>query len=688
MKQKTPWIPEEDRAKLGGLFLLPWTMTVQSRAARAVLMKGADMNDSTMHRKPKQHQATPDTFAVSSSPISSNISSSSSRPSGRPAFSRIVISLLVCVAAALCTLLAGCEQVSQVSQVILPSKNTLRVAVSRQLSGDFGPLTVRSTEDAWVSALLFESMLDYNENSELEPMIAQDLPRVSDDGLTILWTLRPDQKFSDGSTLDGNDVRYTFRLLADPDAISSAQEGMFDFIEGWKEYRDGLADEISGITVSDDGLQVRFVCEKADIDAVTLIGSMYILSDEQFDYVKGSLDSYRSIAPEDLVGSGPYVIESFDQEDGLKASLNPNYTGRGEYAIESIEIKTMDSSQQLTALENGDIDLIPNQSSIHVLSQVLESAEKNDSIELDSCLRPGMYYIGLNTQSGPTSEEKVRQALAYAIDGQAFVDHLFDDEKIDDTIQEELRELCQGYVPQAFWSPVAGKAGQIAQGKAHLDGLLDYDYDLEKARALLDEAGWKEGEDGIREKNGRRLEIRFLTMKDNEILKRLFPYLAACWKDIGVDLKTNTISFASLLETIAISSDETLDDWNAFFLSIAFTDTSSAWMNAVEGFSQTSGKVTPNSSNYARLCSDELNALLRAGKLTADPTHSLQMYEKAMVLASSLCAYIPIYGGNMVNIRTSRLQNLHTGPLYPWPQALDGAVLLSRDEQAVQKEET
>ena len=91
---------------------------------------------------------------------------------------------------------------------------------------------------------------------------------------------------------------------------------------------------------------------------------------------------------------------------------------------------------------------------------------------------------------------------------------------------------------------------------------------MEKAAQVLDEAGWVKGSDGIREKDGQKLEVKFLCSQDNSVLDTLIPMVKKTWSDLGVDLKQTTVDFSTLLSTIQDSSQD--GDWNLCFLANDF----------------------------------------------------------------------------------------------------------------------
>lgn len=553
------------------------------------------------------------------------------------------------------------------------AKETLKVGTTQELAGIFNPMYASTAYDQWVVNMVYQSMIAYNADSELYPVLAEELPEVSEDGMTITYKLKEGQKFSDGSTLDGDDVKYTFTLMADPEYIGGYNDGAVNFIEGWDEYQNGDAEDVSGITVSDDKLTVTFKCGTPDIDAANTIGGIPIMPSDQFEYTKGDLDKYKNMAPTEIIGSGPYKLNKYDKSAGASVVLNENYTGEGTYNIKSVIVRTIGVGTEVASLQAGDIDYLPEE----INTDIIGPASTVDTLTTDHYFRAAEGYFGFNCQGDPTSDVKVRQALAYATPREEFRDTYYKWPEKDGKAQvaDDIADVSVGYVPATFWSPVGAGLGEYVTGDASLEGLQTYGYDIDKAKSLLDEAGWKEGADGVREKDGKKLQIKMLCAEGNSVLDILVPLINKSWKEIGVDLVQNTVDFNTMITTIDPTNEDASSDWNVFFMALTFTGLSNTSMNQALGFSGSIDKPVPGGNNYPQIYNQELNDLLNAGKETGDEEVSIDNYKKAMVMASELCPFLGIYGNNLFNIYNKRVKDLKTGPVCNWSQALDGASL-------------
>lgn len=298
-----------------------------------------------------------------------------------------------------------------------------------------------------------------------------------------------------------------------------------DFVKGYTEYHDGDAKDLEGIETPDD-YTVVFHLEKPRIDAESVLGTQGICSDQTLNYKQGKTAKIekKNTKP---VGTGPYVLKSYDKSIGASLEKNSYFKA-----------------------EKGTVDYISDVTDADKNSSVIQSKSKD--LTLDSYNGDRTNWLYLNTANGPCKDQAVRQALAYGFDRQAYIDSYY---KLDGS------DEVMAYVPSSFGNPISKTCGSIVTGKEKLDGLNTYEYSPEKAKQLLDDAGWKVGSDGIREKDGERLSIRFLSIKEKDNMDSMIPILQKDWQEVGVELKVNTMEFNTVISTII--DDNALGDWDA-----------------------------------------------------------------------------------------------------------------------------
>ena len=337
--------------------------------------------------------------------------------------------------------------------------------------------------------------------------------------------------------------------------------------------------------------------EKPRTDAESVLDTQGICSDQTLNYKKGKTAKIekKNTKP---VGTGPYVLKSYDKFIGASSEKNSYFKAeKGQYSVAMIMIKKTDSSTEVKELEKGTVDYIPDVTDADKISMIIQS--KNKDLTLDSYNGDRTNWLYLNTADGPCKDQAFRQALAYGIDRQAYIDSYY---KLDES------DEVMAYVPSSFGNLISKTCGSIVTRKEKLDGLNTYEYSPEKAEQLLDDAGWKVGSDGIREKDGERLSIRFLSIKEKDNMDSMIPILQKDWKEIEIELKANTMEFNTINSTI--SDDNTLGDWDAGWIGFSNGSPEDTGMNDL-----LKSKAV---DNFPRLSDLQLDADLDAGTYTSN----------------------------------------------------------------------
>lgn len=351
--------------------------------------------------------------------------------------------------------------------------------------------------------------------------------------------------------------------------------------------------------------------EKPRTDAESVLGTQEICSDQTLNYKKGKTAKIekKNTKP---VGTGPYVLKSYDKFIGASSEKNSYFKAeKGQYSVAMIMIKKTDSSTEVKELEKGTVDYIPDVTDADKISSIIQS--KNKDLTLDSYNGDRTNWLYLNAADGPCKDQAFRQALAYGIDRQAYMDSYY---KLDES------DEVMAYVPSSFGNLISKTCGSIVTRKEKLNGLNTYEYSPEKAEQLLDYAGWKVGSDGIREKDGERLSIRFLSIKEKDNMDSMIPILQKDWREIEIELKANTMEFNTINSTI--SDDNTLGDWDAGWIGFSNGSPEDTGMNDL-----LKSKAV---DNFPRLSDLQLDADLDAGTYTSNSEQSAQVFKQAMIV--------------------------------------------------------
>lgn len=535
--------------------------------------------------------------------------------------------------------------------------NTLRVG-TLELDGVISPLYYTTAYDGYAVDLIFDTLIDYNADSELVPELASEMPTISEDGLQVTFKLQEGLKFSNGDELTSEDVRFTFEVLADP-SYTGRFGSTVQNIVGYKEFsaKGSKVEHLEGIETPDDQTIIFNLIEPRNDSIADLGTSVGIVSAKQFkdDYKKGKTKAIEE-ATTTTIGSGPYKLNKYDKASGASFVKNEEYqTTDGKFAVENIVIQHVTDTTELEALTSDSVDLLPSSLDADKISQVSSKEE----LTYHNYARAGIGYVTLNTENGATADPAVRKALIYAINRDGFIDSYFSWNK---NASDDLKEMKLAYAPKAFINPVSG-LGDVVRGERAIEGLIDYSYNLDTAKSILDEAGWVVGADGVREKDGEKLAIKFLASENNSVLETLLPLFEKDWaKELGVSLEKTTVDMNTMfnkLQDVNASSE-----WNAAFLAVGFTGTTLTEITTMFH------SAPDRNNNYAGLKDAELDALLDGARATIDNDAAIAAYEKVLIRALDDAAYYPLYANEYYDLYNKRVKNLNTSSVYPWSKAM------------------
>ena len=535
------------------------------------------------------------------------------------------------------------------------SGSTLTVGLSTGFNGIFSPLYYQTVYDDYVIEMVYQSMLSYDRDNQLQPVLATEQPTASEDGKTLTFKLNKGVKFSDGTKFTADDVVLTFTAMADP-SYTGRFSTYVDYLECYKDYHDGDAKTFTGVEKVDD-YTVEFHMDTPRVDAVSTIGTFPIISNSQFkNYKKGKTQMFEDKASEPI-GTGPYVLKNFKKDSAATFVKNDKFKGKkGQYKIDNVVMKICDTSTELQELQKGTVDLLPQADN----ADKVGTASLDKNLTYNSYASSSMQYFIYNCAAGPTADPAVRQALTYAIDRQSFVDSYYSFSKG----SAAVKKTQPGFVPVLMANPISSELGDIVTGKEKDDNMTYYDYDIEKAKQILDDAGWTVGADGKREKDGQKLTIRMVSTKGKDQLDTMLPMLEKAWGDeLGVDFKTNLSEFNTMVATV--QGDDTVNDWEVSYMGWQYGSGEDSGANLLCQTGQT--------DNTARISDSELDQDLKDGLYTSDKEASTAAYKKAYERISELCPYVAINGLSYYDLYNKKLKNFDTAPLYDFVKALDKA---------------
>ena len=404
-------------------------------------------------------------------------------------------------------------------QTALNRKDTLIIGIDAP-DGVFNPLYCESQYDRYIVDSIFEGLMSVDESGLPIESLAESYS-VSEDGLVYKFTLKEDLKFSDGSPLTTEDVAFTYTIACD-----SSYDGPSDFvnatkIKGAKAYKEGTATSVEGINVIDDK-NIEFTLEEVNAGAIYDF-TAGILSKAHYgaEYTQGNLDYIKNYHTNPL-GSGAYkfVSNKAGQETVLVA--NENYF-KGTPNIKNIIYKVTSEETRIQMLKTGEIDM----DMVTVNEDNVQTVLDAEFLDLHIFPTNGYGYIGFNVTDEKFADAKVRQALTYGLNRAEIVEAAF----------------TGGYADVI-------NVPQSKESWAYTPGENSYEYDPEKAAKVLDEAGWVVGSDGIREKDGEKLTIKFTASTPNAVNEAIIPIAQANYSELGIKFEAEQMDFNAVREKV------------------------------------------------------------------------------------------------------------------------------------------
>ena len=350
---------------------------------------------------------------------------------------------------------------------------------------------------------------------------------VNPEEKTVTYKINPNFKWSNGEPVTTKDIVKTYEIMANQEYITSSKSLRYNknrkAIVGIEEYNEGKADKISGLEVIDDSTMKIHLKE---MTPSVYWGGNFVpefVNAKQFEGIPMDKITESDALRKNPLSYGPYVIKEIVQGEKVIFEANPYYY-KGEPKIKRLEMEILPPSQQVAAIKSGKYDIV-----LKVSPEIFPELEKLDNINILTKKAGSMNYIAFKL--GKWDEEKnevvtdpnskmydlnLRKAIAYAIDMDAVSKQFY----------HGLSTPAKSQLSPLFPS-------------LHNPEINGFKQDVEKAKQLLDEAGFKDVDgDGIREgKDGKPVKYTLAMMSGGEIAEPLAQYYIQQWRAIGLDVE-------------------------------------------------------------------------------------------------------------------------------------------------------
>lgn len=370
---------------------------------------------------------------------------------------------------------------------------------------DIGPMNphVYNPSQLLAQSMIYEPLVSYKDG-KLVPALAESWT-ISPDGKVYTFKIRSNVKFSDGTAFNAQMVKKNLDAVLHNKKMHTWL-GMIPLIESM----DALDDTTFQLKLKEPYYAALY--DLAVVRPVRFLGEAGFPEDG--DTSKGVKSP---------IGTGPWVLSEYKKDESATFTPNPNYWGE-KPKVDKIVVKVIpDAETRVLSFEKGDVDLIYGEGLIsYDAYKELESTGKYVTKLSEPVATRNLV---LNTMNPKLADLKVRQALSMGFNKQAMV------EGVTLGLEEKADHILPPNLPYANIkvSPV--------------------NYDVEQAKALLDEAGWKlpAGSD-VREKDGQPLELELMYDKADQTMKAMAETLQAEWAGIGVNLKITGVELTVYIQ--------------------------------------------------------------------------------------------------------------------------------------------
>lgn len=467
------------------------------------------------------------------------------------------------------------------------------------------PATVTDGESLKVTQQVMETLINFKPGTtELEEGLATDWEE-KDEGKTYEFELREDVKFHDGTDFDADAVVYNFERWQEGDEDD-------DNFSYYPSMFGGFGDEsaIKDVEATDDYTVEFHFDEPFSPFLKNLAMTPFAIASPEALEEEGS-DEFEKHP----VGTGPFEFDEWDKDNKIVLKKNEDYRDEDKPKLNEIIFRVIDdNSSRLNALKSGEIDLMDGTNPSDV-----ESIEEEDGLEVYNRPPLSMAYFGFNVEEEPFDDEDVRVALNHAVDKESLID--------------------------AFY---AGK-GEAAKNPmpptvdGYNDDIQPYEYDPEKAKEMLEDAGYED------------LEMDLWTFSNPRPYlpepEKIAENIQSSFGEAGVDVNIETYEWSTYVEKVT--------DGEAPAFLMGWTGDNGDADNFIYSLLD---EDAIGSNNNARYANDEVHELLTGAQTEADDDARNDLYKEAQEIIHDEAPWIPIIYSEEPLAANDNLQDYEPNP--------------------------
>jgi peptide/nickel transport system substrate-binding protein/oligopeptide transport system substrate-binding protein len=452
---------------------------------------------------------------------------------------------------------------------------TLRFAYQTDFK-TLDPATCFDISTLQLMRLLNQGLLDCDDQINLVPWLAAAMPEVSADRTVYTIPIKTGTPFANGRELVADDFVYSISRVIDP-ATKSPGAGFLRSIRGARAFQDGAAPHVAGLRALDRST-LRIELEKPDLAFLWLLTLPYTYPVPREEVERHGEEWYRNPC-----GTGPFVLAAWQRDLRLRFERNLRYVGPARPGLDAIEVLIgYDEMTQTMLFERGDLDLL----TVPQPDLARLTRDPRWAPQIHSLLLQGTDFLIMNCEMAPFTDRRVRQAVCYAVNRERVVQFI-----------GGAGVPANGLIPPGVFGHDPARKG--------------YDYDPERAKRLLAEAGHA---------NGFKVELWYPT--DLPRWPQVCQVVQQELKKVGIDVVLKDVAYAGFITATSRRG------------SVAFS--MSGWTEDYPDASDFVGtlcdgtKITddgcPNASFYSN---DEVNELLAAAAVATDEQARYDLYHRA-----------------------------------------------------------
>ncbi|WP_419883610.1 oligopeptide ABC transporter substrate-binding protein [Peribacillus sp. B-H-3] len=460
-----------------------------------------------------------------------------------------------------------------------------------------------------------ESLLGYDDNFIYDQSGAATY-KLSNDNKTITLKIKDNVKWHNGDPVTAEDLEYAYEVIGSPKYAGARYDTQMSMVEGMAAYHAGKAKKISGIKITDPHtISITFTEANASMLTglwATPLPKKY-LAGIPVDKIVSS-DQIRKKP----IGFGPYKVKSIVQGESVTFEANNDYW-KGKPKMKGVVLRVVNPQIATASLQKGDLDAVGQ-----LPVEQYDQAKKLKNVEILGTVDLAYSYIGFKMghydakkgvnvmdPNNKFKDKRLRQAMGFALDNKTVGEKLF----------KGLRFPATTVVPPSF-------------PKYYDKDVKGFTYNKDKAKKLLDEAGYKDtNKDGFREDpNGKEFKLNFASMSGSDISEPLAKFYIQSWKDVGLNVQLldgRLHEFNSFYDKLK-KDDPKVDIYSAAWGTGSDPDPSGIW-----------AKEAP--FNYTRWVNDENDKLLKEGisPKAFDESYRTDVYNKWQELIDEEAPVIP-----------------------------------------------